>query len=351
MNKSFLLEKAYFFRDRTKVIVLLKGVSYFFERQSKSIKLSKTEYQLMEYFMMNKKQVLSKNMIINTIYNNYWNSVEIAEMLEWIAYSGIFTSQDIDVTRDELVRDMTVGEKSIIGMILDAKGNVIQKSIIGEEIDIKVPNKVLVEMQNDKENRYKVGKYYYSYRILNNDKVLLVIMDSSVSKHEVLKIFGVTALIICGVFILIIVIFFLSSFVTRLAEESLMREKRFISDASHEIKTPLGAISINAQALETEYKDNIYVKNIISESNRMSRLIERLLTLLKLDEGENMIQEDVALSEICEEMALTYESIAFEKGIKFQYEVEPMIHITGNEDEIRQLLAILIDNAIKIQKR
>lgn len=80
--------------------------------------------------------------------------------------------------------------------------------------------------------------------------------------------------------------FVLSGFVTKPAEQSLLREKRFISDAGHELKTPLGAISINAQALETDNMDNLYLKNIISESERMGRLIERLLLLAKFDETE-----------------------------------------------------------------
>ena len=125
------------------------------------------------------------------------------------------------------------------------------------------------------------------------------------------------------------------------------REKRFVSDASHELKTPLGAISVNAQALEFRGDDSIYVKNIISETGRMNRLIERLLTLSRLEEGALLEKKDFSLSDVVQEMVLTYESIAFEKGKELSSTIEDGIDFNGSADEIRQLLAILLDNAIK----
>lgn len=79
----------------------------------------------------------------------------------------------------------------------------------------------------------------------------------------------------------------------------------------------------------------------------MGRLVERLLILSKLDEQEKVDFSALSISELFEEMALTYESNAFEKAVKYYYQVEPNLSIQGNADEIRQLLAILIDNALK----
>lgn len=291
--------------------------------------------------------VLGSLLIINTSYNNYWNDIEIVDMLEWISNSGIFTMQKDTAVNEDLVEDMTEEDKPIIGMILDQNKMILKKQVIGRGKNVPIPKEIIEKMCVYKQEESKIGKYYYVYSELDAGKVLLVIMDATVNEHLIVKILCSVGLITCGISVLILITLFLSRFVTEPAEQSLLREKRFISDASHELKTPLGAISINAQALQLTDKNNLYINNIISESERMNRLIERLLTLSKLDEVEEVEKQEINLSDICEEMALTYESVAFENDVDFQYELEPDICMRGNGDEIRQLLAILIDNAIK----
>lgn len=288
-------------------------------------------------------------LIINTLYTNYWNEIEIVEMLEWIAYSGIFTSDNESGpnSEEELISDITKDESPIAGIVLDQNGNLILSRILGESGKLDIPETVLQKMYEDKGEKKRIGKYYYSYTVLNDGNILLVIMRSVAYKFSGGKILGICILLAGGIALLETVIFGLSKFVTHPAAHALLREKQFISDASHELKTPLGAISINAQALQIERPNDLYIKNIVSESQRMSRLIEKLLVLSKLDEQEIFEFKRINLSDICEEMALTYESVAFEKQVSFEYEIKSENYIAGNEDEIRQLLAILIDNAIK----
>lgn len=285
---------------------------------------------------------------VNTLYANYWNGIEIVEMLDWIAYSGIFTSYNENLTNEEeFIRDITKDESPIAGIVIDRQGNIVSAQVIGKDAKMEVPGVILEKMCANKGDKRKIGKYYYSYTVLSDGNILLVIMNSGLEKFTGGKVLGICILFAMGITLLEAIIFWLSKFVTSPAEQSLLREKQFISDAGHELKTPLGAISINAQALELEYKDDLYIKNIVSESQRMGRLLEKLLVLAKLDEQEKVCLTKVNLSEICEEMALTYESLAFEKKQSFEFEIAPDIEIYGVEDEVRQLLAILIDNAVK----
>lgn len=286
-------------------------------------------------------------LLANTIYTNYWNEIEIAEMLEWIAYSGIFTSDNIDYTSEELIRDITMDESPIAGIVMNQNGDILYSRVLGMNNNINIPDSVLEKMFLSKNSKRKIEKYYYSYSLLSNERILLVVMNSSIERFNGSRIIGICLLIAVGIACLVGITFWLSRFVTKPAEQTLLREKSFISDAGHELKTPLGAISINAQALGLEYEDDIYIKNIVSETKRMGRLLEKLLTLAKLDEQENVNFGEICLSDICEEMALTYESVAYEKHIHFLYDITPELFIWGNEDEIRQLMAILIDNAIK----
>ena len=89
------------------------------------------------------------------------------------------------------------------------------------------------------------------------------------------------------------------------------------------------------------------IKNIVKESERMKRLIERLLTLSKLEETPNTNHSKISFSETVEEMVLTYECAAFEKGIKYNYNIDKDLNIMANKDEISELVEILVDNAIK----
>lgn len=290
--------------------------------------------------------VLGIFLLINTLYNKYWNDIEISDMLEWIADTGVF-SGDRNMEDDYLVEGMTGDENPIIGIVLDQDRRIIKKHVLGGGKDVQVSEDILERMCEYKNDSFKIGKYYYHYSEQENDQILLVVMDSSIHEKKPLKILGNVGLGIVAIILLTVVTMFLSRFVTAPAEQSILREKRFISDASHELKTPLGAISINAQALVLSGQESIYVSNILSESERMNRLIERLLTLSRLDEEPKVIFESMNISEICEEMALTYESVAFEKNINFVYDIENNLCINGDADEIRQLMAILLDNAIK----
>lgn len=86
---------------------------------------------------------------------------------------------------------------------------------------------------------------------------------------------------------------------------------------------------------------------MINEATRMGRLIERLLILSKLDEKGESKKTKLLLSDVILEMVLTYESLAFQNNLSYRYDIEENIFIYGNCDEMKQLLAILIDNAIK----
>lgn len=286
--------------------------------------------------------------IVNTICSNYWNDIEIVEMLDWIAYSGIFTPYNEEVVDDEkLIWDITKDENPIAGITVDEEGNVLSCRVIGNETRMEIPDSIIEKMCEKGNEKRKIGKYYYSYSKLNDGTALLVVMNSVSDKVSGSKVLGIFLLVFGGIFLLELIIIWLSRFVTGPAEQTLLREKQFISDAGHELKTPLGAISINAQALEPELKDNLYIKNILSESKRMERLLEKLLILAKYDEQDAVVMTKINVSEICEEMALTYESVVYEKKIKFEYKIYSNVEIIGSEDEIRQLLAILIDNGIK----
>ena len=129
---------------------------------------------------------------------------------------------------------------------------------------------------------------------------------------------------------------------------NLAAQKQFITNASHELKTPLTAISTSADVLAMESGENEWVQNIQSQSGRLSRLISSLVTLCRLDE-ENPFPErtEFSLSDAVWEIAEPFSSLAAAKGKEYTQYIEDGITITDDRTAIGQLVSILLDNAIK----
>lgn len=140
--------------------------------------------------------------------------------------------------------------------------------------------------------------------------------------------------------------YLLAGFVTRPVEKAWRDQRRFLSDASHELKTPLTVIMSSADLL-AENGENMYVDNIRSESRRMKKLVEGMLTLSRADDGRKMTMTSLDWSELLADAALLFEPVAFESGHELRYRIEKDLRVNGNEEALRQLSGILLDNAIK----
>ncbi len=125
-------------------------------------------------------------------------------------------------------------------------------------------------------------------------------------------------------------------------------QKRFITDASHELKTPLTAISTSADVLSMELADNEWVQNIHTQTNRLSRLITDLVTLSRLDEERPFpAMSDFSLSDAVWEVAEPMEALAKAKGKTYSQDIQDGLTLHGDREAISQLVSILLDNALK----
>jgi signal transduction histidine kinase len=131
-------------------------------------------------------------------------------------------------------------------------------------------------------------------------------------------------------------------------KNTFYKQRRFISDASHELKTPLTIISANLELLQNEIGENQRIEHIKSQSERMNGLIHDMLTLAKADEGHtntHLIKFD--LSGVVLNTVLEFESRAFEEGKRYTFTIKENTAYVGDEKQIKQLLTILIDNALR----
>jgi len=206
---------------------------------------------------------------------------------------------------------------------------------------------------------FEVDGRYWAYKVMEiegNYKIGFVDITNNIS---VLLNFIYAFLMVALVVIIVIFLFcyYLANKAIQPIEESFDKQKHFISDASHELKTPLTVINTNIDfvlsnkelSVDSQKKWLQYIKD---ESIRMSKLTNDLLLLAKVDSLEGtIILEHINISQIVETTLLSMEAIIFEKGLQLDYQIEPNIMLLGNGDQIKQLCMILLDNSIKYNKK
>ena len=187
------------------------------------------------------------------------------------------------------------------------------------------------------------------YKIEKSYGMLVVIADKSSDQGLLNNLFQTTAII--GTLMLLILFVFLVFFsqkITTPVQAALDRQKQFVSDAGHELKTPLAVLTANADILKDEIGENKWLDYIQEQTDRMSQLVGDLLRLARMD---NATQEyslaEFNLSRAVEATALPFESQAFELEKNLELDIQPDVSYYGSEQHIRQLVAIFIDNAMK----
>lgn len=223
-----------------------------------------------------------------------------------------------------------------------------------EENQEKVITYINEILEKEKDLSYGIRKRYignlyfsdYSYSIEKGNRI--VIVDNINTKERLQSTFRKNLLIMLIMEIFVVIgSLKLTSWIIKPALESFNKQKQFVEDASHELKTPLAIIMANVENLDVNDENNKWIYNIKSEADRMNKLIMQLLGLAKIENKKQEEYEIENLSKIIEKTVLTFESLTFEKNIELETNIQENINFKCNSDDIKQLMTILIDNAIK----
>ena len=195
----------------------------------------------------------------------------------------------------------------------------------------------------------------YHLRYLRQDNGLyekLAFVDMSMEQAVLRKTMGSYLFIaLASLLLLLGVSILLSRWATRPVEKAWTQQRQFLSDASHELKTPLTVILSNAELLGQAAlpdKPARWTDNILSEAGRMRSLVEEMLTLARADNMvRTAVMAEVSLSDVAADCALAFEPVAFEAGKPLEYQIADGTLVLGDGDKLRQLISILLDNAIK----
>ena len=184
--------------------------------------------------------------------------------------------------------------------------------------------------------------------LVKNDAggTIVALIDNTIEMDNSGKLFTYSFLTgVSGWVLILVLAWFFSRKIVNPLEENDRKQKQFISDAGHELKTPISVISANAELLSAELGENKWLANIQYENERMGELVKQLLELVR---AENMQQakERLDFSRLVSGGSLPFESVAFENGLSLNTEIEDGIYVDGNRNQLSQLVSILIDNAI-----
>ena len=193
---------------------------------------------------------------------------------------------------------------------------------------------------------HQTYKYIYIYKL--RKKQLMLISSAPALQATIPAIVLCIFLLFGGQILFTFSSRIISRWLTQPIEDMISSEKKFISNASHELKTPLAVIRANTQLLQKEISaDNKHLEYIHQETERMIVLVNKMLTLVRLDTAQNQAQpKRFRMDEALYDIIYPMESVAYEKKIRMTVDIQEEMYIDGIEDQIQNLLSILLNNAI-----
>ncbi len=193
-----------------------------------------------------------------------------------------------------------------------------------------------------------VSNYRYTKKY-TDDSIIIIFLDctKNLSTFRSFLFYSVIVSFV-GLLAVAALVIWLSNKIMQPVLEGYEKQKCFITDAGHEIKTPLTIIDADASILEMECGENEWLSDIRMQTRRLTELTKNLIYLSRMEEQDSQLQMiDFPLSDVLSETAQSFQSVARLQEKSFEVNIEPMINFCGDENAIRQLISILLDNALK----
>lgn len=206
---------------------------------------------------------------------------------------------------------------------------------------------ILNAIIDKKLNSGKINGVYFKIFHADNSALLVAIDETDLKTQSYKNATNFIVNLLCIYALLFIIVTALSFYVFKPIKDAFNKQKQFISNASHELKTPIAIISANADVLKQE-NDNKWIDNIKSQTTRMDSLVVDMLTLAKMDEGRIKLKnEKFNLSEEVMNCVLPFDALAFERGKTLITNVDTDLVFIGDKASVNQIVNILLDNAVK----
>ena len=225
-----------------------------------------------------------------------------------------------------------------------AEVNLKSISSVTKEDAIGFAEKVLVQ---DKDRGW-LGEF--RFQVFSADKGTgIVFVDGGTNRATTRTLILTAAAVLMGsMLVILIIIVVVSKRVVRPIAQSYEKQKQFVTDAGHELKTPLTLILTNLDIVETELGHSEWLDDIRTEGLRMNSLVGQLTALSRLDEESATLSiTEFSFGDVCSDTVAEFAPLVHRKGLTIQSNIQPEMPLRGDEGAIRRLVTILMDNAVK----
>ena len=193
-----------------------------------------------------------------------------------------------------------------------------------------------------------MGQYRFTLKEADSGSLIIFLYCGRGLSNFYSVLFISTAISIAGMLAVFLLLVFFSGRIVKPVSESYDKQKRFITDAGHELKTPLTIIDADAELVELECGESEWLDDIRKQTKRLTALTNDLIYLAKLEEGQrNTVKIEFPLSDVVEETAEAFRARAINENKKLELDIQSGISYIGDEKAVRQLISILVDNAVK----
>lgn len=246
----------------------------------------------------------------------------------------------------------TLSQYRHFSAILDKKGNVksYDSTNISDLTDEEIQNyaRLLGKRLSSGNFVYQQHTYSYLVRKKSNNERLLVVLDSTNQFQDSRSLLHISILMSVASFIFFVsVVSIFSGRVIKPFVRNYEKQRRFITNAGHELKTPLAIISANNELVELMNGESEWTKSTGDQVTRMTGLINGLVTLARLEEQPEIILTDLDFSAITEDAAEDFKGPVIKDGKTFVMDIQPGIHVKAEEKSLFELVTLLVDNANK----
>ena len=230
----------------------------------------------------------------------------------------------------------------------DPSGNIVDVNIDQiSAIDHETAKSYALEVLKTDDTFGRVHGYKFAVKQLGPNKLTFFMDTSEQSENFRMVLFASTAIAVLCWLILLIIVILLSGKVIRPVLVGMEKQKQFITNAGHEMKTPLAIIQSNNDTMALIHGENKYNVHIRNQTKRLNVLMSNLLTLAKLDEEIPLPTETVNISDVTNELLPIYTEDAGTQNLQFFVQIEPNVVMKTNKDSFCQMMTILLDNALK----
>ena len=225
--------------------------------------------------------------------------------------------------------------------------NVISKS---DDVTDEIRNYAIEVSKRNSDEGY-IGNYIYKVRKIgiNGKEVTLIESESTIKELKTTIIIAIVMGAL-GLVIIYIIAKKISKTIVKPVADSFEKQKQFVSDASHELKPPLAVIEANADVLQDKVGENKWITYIQNEVQSMNKLVNDLLVLARMENTNTINSQKFNLSKEVQMSVSVFESIIYEKKIKLETNINDGIEFNGDKEDIKHIISILLDNAIKHTK-